>query len=52
MKNKSAQELGSLGGNETLKKHGIEHYKRMAQISVERRNKKKLEEAQKEVKVD
>jgi hypothetical protein len=30
MKNKAAQELGSLGGKSTKAKHGIEHYRRLA----------------------
>ena len=29
MKNKAAQELGSLGGKATKARHGIEHYRRL-----------------------
>jgi hypothetical protein len=30
MKNKAAQQLGSLGGKATKAKYGIEHYRRLA----------------------
>lgn len=50
MKNKAAQELGSLGGNKTFKTHGKEHFSKMGKIA--RENDKKLKEIRKEIKSD
>lgn len=37
MKNKHAQALGRIGGKKTLDKYGVDHFKRISQMGVRKR---------------